>query len=55
MRIESTENVVQKVDIAVLVYSPRELHPLPLSPTEVNSALADLGLVPELHLSQILH
>ena len=53
--IKSAENVVQKVDIAVLVNSPRELHPLPLSATQVNPALPNLGLVPELHLSQILH
>lgn len=51
--IDGTEDIVEKIDIAILVDSSSELNPLFLTTAKVDSALSDLGLVPELHHFQV--
>lgn len=54
MRIDGAEDVVEEVDIGVLVDCSGELDALLLAAAEVDAALADLGLVAELHHLEVL-
>lgn len=44
--IESTEAVIDQVDVSICVKSPSDRNTLLLTPREIHSLLPDLGLIP---------
>ncbi len=51
--INSTEDIIQQVDICFLIHSSSQLHSLLLTSTKIDSALTNLCLVTMRQLDQV--